>query len=127
MDEEGQRVKFKPVLPLPIGIYVLVNSVATAFLFVYMISFRESLTSLQIGLITGVILLSILTHGRVLEQKRGYILLEFFRHVALIAVLPVATEGFPYLPVAGVAVLAIWFALVLKKTQKSGQPLLPGI
>jgi sterol desaturase/sphingolipid hydroxylase (fatty acid hydroxylase superfamily) len=115
VDEEGQRVKFKPVLPLPIGIYVLVNSVTTAFLFVYMISFRESLAPFQIGLITGVILLSILTHGRVLEQKRGYIPLEFFRHLALLAVLPVVAQGFPYLPALGVVVLAIWFALVLRR------------
>lgn len=117
VDEEGQRVKFKPALPLPISIYVLANSLMTAFLFVYMISFREHLAPLQIGLITGVILLSILAHGRVLEQKRGYIPLEFLRHLALLGVLPVIARGFPSLPVTGVVVLAIWFALVLKRSR----------
>ncbi len=53
VDENGLRVKFEPALPLGLGVYVLANSVITALLFVYMISFRESLSLQQIGFITA--------------------------------------------------------------------------
>jgi hypothetical protein len=118
VDENGNRVKFKPHIPLNIGIYVLVNAVLTTFLFVYMISFRESLTDLQIGLITGSILLSILAHGRVLEQKTGYLPLEFFRHLVFLGVLPYVLLMPPYIPIIGVLGLSVWLMVILRKNQQ---------
>lgn len=118
VDEDGNRVKYKPQIPLNIGIYVLVNAVLTTFLFVYMISFRENLTDLQIGLITGSILLSILAHGRVLEQKVGYLPLEFFRHLVLLGLLPFVLFMPTYIPIIGVLGLSVWLMVILRKNQQ---------
>jgi hypothetical protein len=116
VDDSGSRVKFKPSIPINTAIYVLANAVLTAFLFVYMIGFRETLTDLQIGLITGGILLSILAHGRVLEQKAGYLPLELFRHLVLLGILPYVLLTHSYIPILGVLALSVWFMMVLRKT-----------
>ncbi len=121
VDENGNRVKFQPEIPLKVGVYVLVTSLLTAFMFIYMVSFREDMSNVQIGLMTGLILLSILVHGRVLEQKSGHRALEFFRLFAMGMILPYVLILHPAIPVVGVIALAIWLVYVERTKGKPQQ------
>ncbi|NRA47565.1 MAG: sterol desaturase family protein [Phaeodactylibacter sp.] len=117
-DDNGERVQFKPQVSLNIGVYTLVNAVLTTLLFVYMISFREDLSNLQITLITASILLGILAHGRVLEQKFGYVILEFFRLLVFLWILPYVLITPPFVPIIVVVGLAVWLAVILLQNQR---------
>lgn len=95
VDEQGNRVKFRLITPLKLQFYVFVNVILTlgALLALFMIkrsleteSFKEIFMNLNIIALSLIILVSLFSHGVILDRKPGALTLEFVR-LAFVALL----------------------------------------
>jgi hypothetical protein len=88
VDEKGNRIKFRLSTPLKLQFYVFVNVIMTlgALLALFMIkrsleteSFKEILMNPTIIALSLIILVSLFSHGVILDRKPGALTLEFVR------------------------------------------------
>ncbi|MBO6515240.1 MAG: hypothetical protein JJ975_01645 [Bacteroidia bacterium] len=101
-DEKGNRLPHVTPMKKSFGVYMLINSLLSLVMFVSMFAmvedpkrvlFRDLIDNKHLLVLVLVILFSVLTHGLVLDNKRGSKLIDTLRLACIAVALPFVYSG----------------------------------
>lgn len=101
-DENGDRLKFNIYISKEKGIYILLNTIFTFTIFIFLLlvignknsSINDLIENKYIIALVILILFSVFSHGKMLEQSKNAYLLESFRLIIICIAFPVIFDRF---------------------------------
>jgi len=89
VDENGNRKKYTLDLPFRLGFYVMTNILLTMGIFCYLLLNHQDQSPFTSGLLTFLILVSVISFGPLMEQKKWGLYTDYFRLIALAVSVPI--------------------------------------